>query len=68
MKKFRVQMIRTVLRTVVVEADNATAAKRRVREYGVAEAFSDFPELEGQSFDHIHLAKSKPQLITEEGK
>ena len=45
-KRYAVTMTRKITRRIVVEADNADAARAQVETYGAVEAMNDYPEWE----------------------
>jgi len=42
-KTFKVTIIRTIETTITVEAPSSASAKRQIREYGIEEAWADYP-------------------------
>lgn len=54
MAEFSVTIVRTITTTVRVQADSAAKARQAVEDYGVAEAWADFPQI-----DEISVARVK---------
>lgn len=46
MTKYRVELVRVTRRIIEVEAPKTMAAKKEIEEYGVAEAYADYPSFE----------------------
>ncbi len=45
-KQFQVTVVRTIATVLTVEADSAAAARKQVDDYGIGEAWADYPHTE----------------------